>query len=326
MRQSLMLFGLAVLSLLAFQWPEWSPIAFDPFIASEKHLGQLIAVTMFFIGCMLPPDEVKQLIRRWPMVISGTAIQYTAMPALAFGLGHLFGLERDILTGVIMVGCVPGAMASNVLTYMARGNISYSVSLTTAATLLSPLIVPWVLMLTLGAERKLDPAAVSYQLFVQVVGPVLTGYFLCRLHKVFERNLVAVGPIVANASILWIIAAVVGINRERLHDATATMLLVLLCVNVLGYCSGFFGGKLMKLPEPMRRALTLEVGMQNAGLGSVLALSLFPENKAVAIPTAAYTFGCMLTGTLLAQYWRGRPVADSEPVAEAAADGAESLS
>lgn len=100
----------------------------------------------------------------------------------------------------------------------------------------------------------------------------------------------------------------VAANRERLGNVQATLLGVLLLLNVLGYCAGFMGGSVMRLPEGMRRAITLEVGMQNAGLGTVLVASLFPDDPTVLLPPALYTFGCMLTGTLLARFWNGLAV------------------
>jgi BASS family bile acid:Na+ symporter len=185
--------------------------------------------------------------------------------------------------------------------------VSYSVSLTTSATLLSPLVVPAALWLLLGSSRQIgqqiDPIQTGAGLLVQVVLPVLAGHLLARRYAAFGRALRRLGPIVANVAILWIIASVVGLNRDRLAETTPRLLAALLLVNLLGYAAGYAAATLLRLPGAMRRALTLEIGMQNAGLGTVLALQLFPESPAVAIPTAAYTFGCMLTGTLLAQVW-----------------------
>jgi BASS family bile acid:Na+ symporter len=112
--------------------------------------------------------------------------------------------------------------------------------------------------------------------------------------------------VVANLVILWLIAVVVALNRHRLGQAGWDVLVALLAVNVLGYYAGYLGGMLLRLPEGMRRALTIEIGMQNAGLGTTLVLQLFPEQPAAAIPPALYTFGCMLTGTLLARWWAWR--------------------
>jgi BASS family bile acid:Na+ symporter len=304
-----LLVWLILLCLVAYFWPEQlGTVEFvDPFLASKDALGYLIALTMLAIGSLLPEDEVEQVFRRWPTVLSGTAIQYTAMPGLAYAMGRLFGLEGPWLIGIIIVGCVPGAMASNVLTLIARGNVSYSVSLTTSATVLSPLVVPWTLWLTVGQMVDDFPTLqVCYSLWWMVVRPVIEGYLLSRVVPLWESAARRVGAIIANLAILWIIAVVVAANRTMLSEMHGRVLLALLAVNLGGYLAGYCGGLGLRLPEPMRRALTLEVGMQNAGLGTTLAMALFPGEPATALPAAMYTFGCMFTGTVLARLWAER--------------------
>lgn len=307
---------LIVSSAAAWIWPV-SGLQYDPFLASRPWLSLVIAVTMFSIGCLLPAEEVRRVIRRWPTVFGGTAVQYTSMPALAWLVGRIFHLPPDAMLGVIMVGCVPGAMASNVLTLAARGNVSYSVSLTTSATLLSPLIVPLAMTLTLGASlhdvaRQFHPSQVAGNLLLTVVVPVVTGHVLVRFSSLAQRVSKKIAANVANLAILWIIAVVVGLNRDRLSHATLSVVAALLTLNLLGYIAGFLGARPLGLTAAMRRALTLEVGMQNAGLGTVLTLQLFPGHEAAAIPPALYTFGCMVTGTLLAQAWRNRPIPNGD--------------
>lgn len=306
MKQYWPLIGLCMLSAVAYQWPEWFPEQADPFQLSTPWMGQLFACTMFVIGCLIPRDELRRVLRRWPQVIGGTAIQYTAMPLLAYSVARLAGLEGDLLIGVILVGCVPGAMASNVVTLTARGNVSYSVSLTTSATMLSPVFVPIALYVAVdvaGIDRQSMATKAFWQLTWQVVGPVLLGRFIASRWSSVETWMGRLGPWLANAVIIWIIAWVVNRNRNSLASATGLILGALLLINVLGYCAGWAGGRMMKLPDDMRRALTIEVGMQNAGLGSVLAGDLFREQAIVSLPPAIYTFGCMLTGSLLAQLW-----------------------
>lgn len=281
----------------------------DPFVASKSGLPWLITVTMFCIGLMLPREEIRQVFRRWPTVFAGTAIQYLVMPLLAFVAGKLFGLTGDAFIGIVMVGCVPGAMASNVLTLNARGNTSYSVSLTTTATLLSPLAVPIVMALSLSAAQGVDRSVLvnsSFALLKTVVLPVLFGHGLTRCFPALEEKSRSFGVLIANLAILWIIATVVGLTRKELAQFDLAIVGALLFVNILGYVAGYAGGWGMKLEEPMRRALTLEVGMQNAGLGATLATLLFSEMPGVAIAPAMYTFGCMLTGTILARFWANR--------------------
>ena len=323
--QRFLLVWLTACSVVAYFWLDMFGLdAADPFVATKPVLAPLIALTMFCIGCLITAEEIDEVFRRWPTVLGGTAIQYSVMPLLAWSIGTLAGLPREYLIGVIVVGCVPGAMASNVLTLAARGNVSYSISLTTSATILSPLVVPLAFQLTLSAFIDIDPVDEAVKLILRVVGPVIIGHLLCRFSKPIAERVQPLAPIVANATIIWIIAVVVGLNRARLGDlfsgqrgdgadqpaGAGLMLGVLLAVNLLGYLAGFGGGKLLKLSSPMRKALTLEVGMQNAGVGTVIVLDLFKDEPAAAIPTAVYTFGCMLTGTVLAQWWGSRSRAE----------------
>lgn len=302
---------LGLLSALACFWPSLAPSLGDPFVASKPILPYLISITMFSVGCLMRKDEALEVFRQWPTVLAGTAVQYTAMPLLGYLGAHLFGLDPASQIGVILVGCVPGAMASNVLTMVARGNVSYSVSLTTCSTMLSPIVVPLTLFLALRKQTELNPYDVARDLFLMVAGPVLLGFALCRFVAAFERLMIRVGASFTHLTILWIIAVVVGLNRGRLtgaaeHQEMARVLAALLFVNLFGYLAGYVGGVAFGYPEGMRRALTIEVGMQNAGLGTTLALRLFPDQEAAAIPTALYTFGCMFTATLLAQWWARR--------------------
>jgi len=328
MLQRFLLFWLVLASVLAYFWPDIPPLispadepaepngplgGFDPFVDSKPLLMWLIAAAMLAIGSLLPRDEIRHVARRWPTVIGGTAVQYLTMPLLAYAIGNVMQLDRDTLTGLIVVGCVPGAMASNVLTLAARGNVSYSVSLTTSATLFSPIMVPMVMSFALGGVRELDQWGIFQTLLLTVVGPVVLGHLLSRRFDVVQRTMSQAGPVIANLVILWIIAVVVGLNRARLAEAAPTLVFALALLNVLGYIAGYFGAKAMRLREPMRRALTLEVGMQNAGLGTALVLDQFQDSPAAAIPTAAYTFGCMLSGTVLAQFWSRRGQSEDIP-------------
>jgi BASS family bile acid:Na+ symporter len=324
MLQRYLLLWLTLLCGIALTWPDWGP-GFDPFAVTKPYLGWMISTTMFAIGCLLPRDEIAQVLRRWPTVLGGTAVQYITMPLIAWGIGSLAGLPKDWMLGVILVGCVPGAMASNVLTLAARGNVSYSVSLTTSATLLSPVVVPFVLYLTLK-QTDVDALGIARQAFqvllFQVLLPVVAGHLLARSVPAIERWTIRWASVIANLVILWIIAVVVNANHQNLTQALNVdhlkLVWVLLGINLVGYAAGLAGGRSMNLPEGHRRALVLEVGMQNAGLGTTLATQLFPNSASVALPAALYTFGCMLTGTMLAHFWSRRELAVAltlEPVA-----------
>lgn len=315
MLERFLLLWLVLSSALAFAWTRLLPGVPDPFgkAISGIYLPWLIVVTMFAIGWMLPRDEIRQVAKRWPMVLCGTAVQYLTMPTLAYIVARLCGFQGDLLIGMVMVGAVPGAMASNVLTLLARGNASFSVSLTTLATLLSPLAVPLAMQVFLHARPEINGQMLwntCRDLLTQVVLPVLAGYSIGQQFPRWEATARRVGSTVANLAILLIIAAVVGRNRDRIDTLPMLLLVALLVVNLLGYTAGWLVGSAIRLPVSMRRALTLEVGMQNAGLGAVLATQLFGERPEIALPPALYTFGCMLTGTVLARWWSTQPLED----------------
>lgn len=304
MLQRYILLWLLTSSGIAYFWPMLG-LSMDPFTAGGSNaINVLIVITMFGVGSLLPIQEVNNIFRRWPTVLTGTAIQYISMPFLAWLIVVLTKPAPETAAGILLVGCVPGAMASNVLTLAARGNVSYSVSLTTSATLLSPIIVPIAMSLTFSEEIKYDGwSAVRLMLF-QVVLPVVVGHSLSRYITVFRSLSERFASIVANVAILAIIAIAVALNRTGVAQASAGLLGVLALLNLGGYLAGYFGGAAFRLDEPMRRALTLEVGMQNAGAGIALAKGLFGDESAAVIPCILYTFGCMLTGTCLATIWQ----------------------
>lgn len=293
----------------AYGWPTIQasfPWLGDPFLATTPTMmSALIAITMFAVGMMLPRNEVEEVRQRWPAVLYGTAIQYSAMPLLGFGVAKLFQLGPEYFAGIIIVGCVPGAMASNIVTLNARGHTSFSVSLTTTSTLLSPIVVPTLLAWCLAADKQLTIPWLdtSRNLFLTVVLPVAGGFIVGRRFPRIESIVNRIGSTVANFTILWIIATVVGKNRDKLVDVRSDLLWALATVNFLGYAAGYLAGWVAGLPESMRRALTIEIGMQNAGLGVLLASRLFAADSAATIPPALYTFGCMLSGTIAARTW-----------------------
>ncbi len=300
-----LLFWLVLSSGAALFWPaeQWGV---DPFRLSPALLWSLIVVTMLSLGMLVRPEELQPLWKRPWWVALGVATQLLVMPAAAWLVVQVVPMSEELAAGVILVGCVPGAMASNVLTHTAGGSVAYSVSLTAVATLLSPVTVPSVLWVVASRQSDQPLLWTSLTLFLCVVLPTIVGYFLARVSRRVKTSADQYASVIASIALLWIIASVVAANRTRLLDVAAVIVLALLAINLIGYTAGYFVAGLGGLPIRFRKALTLEVGMQNAGLGTALAVSLYDKDTAATIPTAAYTFGCMLTGTLLAVFWRKR--------------------
>ncbi len=313
---------LIALASLAYLWPEILPSALDPFPWIDRSIHLLIIVAMFCIGLMIPRDEARQVARQWRCVAGGTATQYGVMPLLAWSVGRLLIQDEQQLIGVVMVGCVPGAMASNVLTLKAGGNASYSVSLTTSATLISPIAVPLAILMTLGTwAGEQTPTLLRSALYMTavVVLPVLLGFVIRQRASTAWLGHSPLPRTLANLAILLIVVTVVAKNRQHFTQLAPAMLGALLLLNAGGYLAGQIAGRAMGLDHRMRRALTLEVGMQNAGVGVGLASFLFPDSPSIAIAPAVYTFGCMLTGTCLAHVWSSRTDTEGslvEPISE----------
>lgn len=299
--ERLLLLWLLVSSLLAFFWPADN----TEFYSNLKPaLSWMIGITMFSLGSLLPVEEVRRLLKQLPLVGLGTLIQASVMPLAAIAMVYVLGLTEGYRIGFLIVGCVPGAMASNVLTLAARGNVSYSICLTTLATVLSPITVPLLLWMTANISGvDFDPVSMMLKLLLTVLLPVVGGFTLARLSSLFNLLAQRCASLVANITILAIIAVVVGLNRDGLASISLMVFLGLLLINLIGYVGGYFAGRLAGIEEPLRRALTLEVGMQNAGLGTVIAVNQFAQFEDAAIAPAIYTFGCMFTGTILATVW-----------------------
>ena len=254
------------------------------------------AVTMLFVGVLVPQQHVKTFFKSPSRPLVGIAAQYSIMPLTAYAVSLFF--EDPILrTGIVLVGCMPGAMASNVMTVLLKGDLILSVTMTTLATLLCPLVMALWLPLLTDTRISISVGPMIWNAVWMVVLPVIIGilvrYRLKSVPVTFER----IASIIASAAITLIILVVVAANRERLLALSTTLAVAMLALNMAGYTLAFTVGSLMKWPENQRRTLMIEVGMQNAGLGSVLALSHLGE--AGAVPSAFYTALCVLTASTM---------------------------
>ncbi len=296
------LLGILAGAILAFLLP-------DSVLWMRPALQPAFAVTMFFVGTLVPREQVRAFARAPTRALSGLLSQYTIMPLGAWGVSFAFS-DPLVRTGIVLVGCMPGAMASNVMTLLFRGDLILSVAMTTVATLLSPLVLAFWLPLLSDTRIEVPVASLVWNASWMVVLPVSVGMALRAWRAVMPAGWDRVATALASVSIVLIILVVVAANRERLAGLGPEIALAMVGLNLMGYALAFAVATALRWPRAQRRTLVIEVGMQNAGLGSVLALVHLGE--AGAVPSALYTALCVVTASvglpLRGRLWgRGEP-------------------
>ena len=267
-------------------------LAPDSVLWMRPGLEPAFAVTMLCVGTLVRPEQVRAFMEAPLRALSGLAAQYTIMPLCAWAVSLAFS-DPVIRTGIVLVGCMPGAMASNVMTVLLRGDLILSVTMTSVATLLCPLVIALWLPLLADTRVNLPVASMVWNTIWMVVLPVLTGIGLRSLGSRLPRAWDSLATGLASLAIVLIILVVVATNRERLVQLGPALALGMLALNLGAYALAFGAATAMRWPPPQRRTLVIEVGMQNAGLGSVLALAHLGE--AGAVPSAFYTALCVVT-------------------------------
>jgi BASS family bile acid:Na+ symporter len=258
-------------------------------------LQPAFALTMLAVGTLVRPEQLRAFARAPLRPLAGLAGQYTIMPLTAGAISLLFE-DPVVRTGIVLVGCMPGAMASNVMTVLLRGDLILSVTMTTLATLLSPLVIATWLPLLADTRMDVPVGAMAWNATWMVVLPVAAGIGLRAWRRDLSRRWDRSATLVASVAIVLIILVVVAANRDRLAGLGPKLVLAMLGLNLAAYALAFLVGTALRWPPTQRRTLVIEVGMQNAGLGSVLALAHLGE--AGAVPSAFYTALCVVTAAL----------------------------
>ena len=277
-----------------------------PFAALEEYNKLFFSLTMFGIGAVLDAADFKRIVQRPVIVLIGTVVQFTIMPFAAFVLARLFRLGPEITVGLILTAAAPGAMASNVMSYVAKADIAYSVSLTTVSTLLCPLMTPGLTYLLARSRLEVHFWAMALDVMYMVVAPLLVGFGVRHYFKEKVEKIAPIFPAISVTFIIFICSLVIALNKQRLAEVTGVVLAVGVIMNVFGMLGGYWVAAAFRMNERQRRTLSIEGGMQNAGLGTVLALEHFGEKA--AMPAAIFVFICIITGSVMAAVWQRRPV------------------
>ena len=267
-------------------------------------INYLLMVVMFGMGLTLKFGDFAVVFKRPKDIIIGCIAQFTIMPLLAFALGKIFGLETGLLAGVILVGTCPGGTASNVMTYLSKGDVALSVGMTSVNTLLAPLLTPAITYLLLKTTVSVDVLSMFLSIIKVVIIPIALGFIINRFWGKYTEKVSDVLPLISVIAITLIVAAVVSHNAERILETGAIVFVVVILHNVLGYILGFALGLVLKLPMSKKKALSIEIGMQNSGLATSLAGSAFPDLAMATVPGAIFSVWHNISGALLANIYR----------------------
>jgi len=280
----------------AYFWP-------GPFkLFSTSTMDVLFALTMFGIGAVLQTEDFRRIVQRPVIVLIGTITQYSLMPLTAWAIANALSLDPQITVGLVLTASAPGAMSSSVVSYIAKADLAYSVSLTTVSTLIAPLATPGLTYLLAGSKLDIPFQDMLTDVVLLVIVPLFVGFgvrywFTNKVEK-FEPAF----PAISVTFIVLICCRVIAVNRDELVGMTGLLLSTAVLMNILGMVGGYLIAWVSRMDIPQRRSLAIEGGMQNAGLGTVLAVKHFSDRA--AMPAAAFVFICIITASLMAAYWQ----------------------
>ena len=271
-----------------------------------RTINPMLGIIMFGMGLTLAPADFRVVFSRPIDVLLGCLVQFVAMPLLALLLVKLFALPADLALGVILVGCCPGGTASNVITYLAKGDLALSVGMTAVSTLLAPLLTPILTLLLAGTFVDVDAVAMLLSIVYVVIAPILGGLLVQKILPRFTATVTPYLPAFSSLMIAVVVAIIVSHTADRLLGSGLLVLFVVALHNVSGLFVGYAAASLLHLPMRKRAAISIEVGMQNSGLASSLATMHFAAFPLAAIPGAIFSVWHNISGAIVARIYSSR--------------------
>jgi BASS family bile acid:Na+ symporter len=279
----------------AYFWP-------GPFAALKTFADWLFFLTMFGIGAVLETSDFRRIVQRPVIVLIGTITQYTLMPLIAWVIAVALNLDPQIRVGLVLTASAPGAMSSSVISYLAKADLAYSVSLTTVSTLLAPIATPGLTYLLAGSGLNVPFTNMLKDVVFLVILPLFVGFGVRYLFRARVQKIEPVFPAISVTFIVLICSRVIATNRSYLAEMSLMLVSIGLLMNILGMAGGYLIAWISRMNVAQRRSLAIEGGMQNAGLGTVLASRHFTDKA--ALPSAAFVFICIITASLMAAWWQ----------------------
>ncbi|MDA0566824.1 bile acid:sodium symporter family protein [Streptomonospora sp. S1-112] len=274
-------------------------------------VNPLLGIIMFGMGLTLRPADFKIVATHPQAALVGVAAQFVVMPLAGWGLAMALQLPPELVVGMVLVGSSPGGTASNVIVYLARGNVALSVAMTSVSTLLAPVLTPLLVLLLAGSILPVDAAGLLTSILQVVLVPVILGLVVRLLFARLVERVLPLLPLVSVGGIVVVVAAVVGANADALLSTGALVVLAVVLHNAAGLALGYLAALAVRLPESARRAISVEVGMQNSGLAAALATTHF--TPLAALPAALFSVWHNISGALVAGIWSRRPTTTEPP-------------
>lgn len=278
----------------------------EAFVWLKAYIIWMLGIIMFGMGMTMTVDDFKGVLHSPKAVVIGVVAQFMLMPGLAYLLCQLFQLPPAIAIGVILVGCCPGGTASNVITYMAKGNTALSVACTSVSTILAPILTPAVFYLLASQWLEINALSMLGSILQVVLFPIILGLIVRSVLKQKVETYIQVMPLISVLAIVAIVAAIIAGSKTQILESGLLILAVVALHNGLGYLLGFGASRLFKLPYADSKAIAIEVGMQNSGLGVALAAVHFAASPITAVPSAIFSLWHNISGPALATYWASK--------------------
>lgn len=284
---------------LLFSWLAWAqPQLFSDY---QTAILPLLALVMFGMGLTLTLGDFTRVLSMPRIVALGALLQFTLMPLLAWLIALVFRLEPLLAAGMILVGASPGGTASNVVCYLARGNVALSITLTAVSTLLAVVLMPWISWLYISTRIPVPVGDMLLSILWLVLAPVSLGVIVNHLLHEKTKPLQHVFPLVSVVAIVFIIAIIVSLNHARLQQLSLLLVAAVMLHNLAGLACGYGFSRYLGFAQRESRTLAIEVGMQNSGLAVALAFKYFAP--LAALPGALFSIWHNLSGALLASLW-----------------------
>lgn len=290
--------------IIAYNFPQF----FTEFngIKSSVLILPMLQLIMFGMGTTVTGEDFAEVLKSPKSVFIGTVCHFVVMPLLGFGLAHVFNFPTEIAAGILLIGCCPSGLASNVMCMIAKANVALSVTITTISTLLAPFLTPLLMKLLGGGLIEINFWNMAWDITKIVIIPIGLGYIINYFFKDLSKKLQKILPYLSMIGIGVVIVVVTASGQKSLQAVGGMLIIAVLIHNLGGYLLGYAGAKLLKMPEQDCRTVALEVGMQNAGMASGLANQL---GKIATLGVASALFGPIMniTGSILSSWWGKRP-------------------